>query len=193
MQTPSFATYPELETERFRLRQPRLEDAPELAAIYDHPEVARYLPSGAAGGVQRMREKLARDLESALRGEGFRWALCARGEDVALGSVGLFNWSSRDRHAEVGYVLGMPLWGQGVMKALMPTLLHFGFARMGLHRIEARLDPRNGASMRVLTRAGFQHEALLRENCAGPEGFADTAVVSLLEGEWRRATGAEQP
>ncbi|RKH13860.1 N-acetyltransferase [Corallococcus sp. CA053C] len=184
MLTPPITTYPEFETERFRMRQPRLEDAELLAAIYDHPEVARYLLPGASG-VQRMREKLTRDLEGSIRGEGFRWLLCARGEDVPLGSVALFNWSSRDRRAEVGYVLGMPLWGQGVMKELMPALLHFGFARMGLHRIEAHLDPRNTASMRVLTRAGFQHEAVLRENCAGPEGFTDTAVVSLLEGEWK--------
>ncbi|WP_375758707.1 GNAT family N-acetyltransferase [Corallococcus exercitus] len=184
MLTPFFATYPELETERFRMRPPRLEDAAELAAIYEHPEVARYLLYGTTGGEPKMREKLTRDLESAGRGEGFRWVLRARVGDVPLGTVGLFNWSSRDRRAEVGYVLGMPLWGQGVMKELMPTVLHFGFARMGLHRIEARLDPRNVASLRVLVRAGFQQEGILRDNNVGPEGFTDTALLSLLEGEW---------
>ncbi|RKG96102.1 N-acetyltransferase [Corallococcus sp. CA047B] len=193
MSIPSFTTYPELETGRFRLRQPRLEDAAALAVVYGHPEVSRYLLYDDLGSTKATSEKLARDLESAKRGEGFRWVLCERGQDVPLGSVGLFHWNARDRNAEVGYVLSMPLWGQGVMKELLPTLLRFGFVQMGLHRIEARLDPRNAASMRVLTRAGFQPEGVQRENCAGPGGFTDTALFSLLEGEWRRDSSSDAP
>jgi ribosomal-protein-alanine N-acetyltransferase len=182
----SFDTYPELTTERFHLRQPRLEDAAPLATIYCDPGVARYIGQSAVRTADAMREKLQRDLESASRGEGFRWMLCERGSDAVQGTVGVFHWSQRDRRAEVGYVLAVHQWGRGVMKELMPALLRFGFEDMGLHRMEALLDPRNVASARVLTRAGFRLEGVLREHMAEPEGFSDTAVYSLLEGEWRR-------
>lgn len=187
MPTRHFDLYPTLTTERFHLRKPGLDDAAEMAAIYGHPDVGRYLAYSASGGVEKMREKLARDLESASRGEGFRWVLCEHGSNTVHGSAGLFNWSQQDRRAEVGYVLAVHQWGRGVMKELMPELLRFGFEDMGLHRLEARVDPRNGASVRVLTRAGFRLEGVLRENKAEPGGgFSDSAMYSLLEGEWRR-------
>jgi ribosomal-protein-alanine N-acetyltransferase len=182
----SFDTYPELTTERFHLRQPRVEDAAALSAIYGHPDVARYIGTSAVRDVAAMREKLRRDLEGASRGEGFRWMLCERGSDTVHGSVGVFNWSQPNRRAEVGYVLAVHQWGRGVMKELMPALLRFGFEDLGLHRLEAQLDPRNEASARVLIRAGFQREGVLREHMAEPHGFSDTAIYSLLEGEWRR-------
>lgn len=123
MSLPHFATYPELVTDRLRLRKPTLGDAGPLALI----------------------------------------------------------------QAEVGYVLAISQWGRGVMKELMPALLRFGFEEMKLHRIEARVDPENTASIRVLTRAGFQQEGVLRDTIADGESFRSTVVFSLLEGEWRKA------
>jgi ribosomal-protein-alanine N-acetyltransferase len=186
MSAPHFATYPELVTDRLRLRKPELEDAEPLSVIYGHPEAVRYISYPHDGGVPKMREKLTRDLESSARGEGFRWVLCERGQLAPLGSVGLFHWSQVDRRAEVGYVLGIQLWGRGVMKELMPVVLRFGFEEMKLHRIEARVDPRNGASLRVLTRAGFTQEGVLREHLADGDVFRDTILLSLLEHEWRQ-------
>ncbi|MCY1022489.1 GNAT family N-acetyltransferase [Pyxidicoccus sp. MSG2] len=188
MQTHYFDTYPELTTERLRLRKPRLEDAGPLSRIYGHPETSRYIGFSATEGIEKTQQKLARDLETASRGEGFRWLLCERGDDTPIGSAGIFHWSQADRHAEVGYVLRFDQWGRGVMKEVMPTLLRFGFEEMRLHRIEARVDPRNAASLRVLTRSGFQREGLLRESLVEGAGFSDSVILSLLEGEWR-ATG----
>lgn len=187
MSLPTFAMYPELVTDRLRLRKPTLADAGPLALIYGHPDTARYISYPVAGGIAKMQEKLTQDLESSKRGEGFRWLICERGHEEPQGSVGLFHWSQADRRAEVGYVLAVSQWGRGVMKELMPTLLRFGFEEMKLHRIEARVDPENTASVRVLTRAGFQPEGVLRHNIADGESFRDTALFSLLEGEWRKA------
>ncbi|MBU8900403.1 GNAT family N-acetyltransferase [Corallococcus sp. H22C18031201] len=187
MQPRPLEPIPELRTERLRLRAPDLEDAEALAAIYGDPEVGRYLGFRLIHRTEQMREKLARDLEAVRRGEGMRWVLCAHADAAPAGYVGIFSWSQRDRRAEVGYVVARELWGQGVMKELFPALLHFGFGRMGLHRLEARVDSRNGASLRVLLRAGFQVEGVLREHhVAEPEGFGDTTLLALLEGEWRR-------
>jgi RimJ/RimL family protein N-acetyltransferase len=187
MQTHYFDTYPELATERLRLRKPRLEDAAQLARIYGHPETSRYIGYSVGEGIEKTQQKLTRDLETAARGEGFRWLLCERGNDTPIGSVGLFHWNQADRHAEVGYVLAADQWGRGLMKEVMPALLRYAFDEMRLHRIEARVDPRNAASLRVLTRSGFQREGLLRENFVEGDGFSDSIILSLLEGEWRKA------
>ena len=187
MLTRAFDTYPELVTNRLHLRQPTMDDAGPLALIYGHPETVRYISYPVSGGLAKMQEKLKWDLESASRGEGFRWVLCERGHDEPQGTLGLFHWSQADRRAEVGYVLGIHHWGKGVMKEVMPALLRFGFEEMKLHRIEARVDPDNTASLRVLTRAGFQQEGVLRDNIADGATFRNTVMLSLLEGEWRKA------
>lgn len=187
MQTHYFDTYPELITERLRLRKPRLEDAEQIARIYSHPETSRYIGYSTTPDVPKMVEKLKNDLETSARGEGFRWMLCERGDDTPLGSAGLFHWSQPNRRAEIGYVLDAGQWGRGLMKEVMPALLRFGYEEMRLHRIEARVDPRNTASLRVLDRAGFQREGVLRESFFEGEHFCDSVVLSLLEGEWRKA------
>ncbi|MCP3137751.1 GNAT family N-acetyltransferase [Pyxidicoccus xibeiensis] len=186
MSTRFFDTYPELVTDKFRLRQPTLEDVEPLAAIYFQSVFGRYIIGDPPGGVAKMHEKVARDLEAMKRGEVFRWVLCERGQEVPLGNLGLFNWNQHNRSAEIGYVISMSLWGQGVMKELMSAVLRFGFEDIGLHRVEAHVDPSNGASLRVLTRAGFQQEGVLRESFAVTGGYRDTVVLGMLEQDWQR-------
>ncbi|WP_164019757.1 GNAT family N-acetyltransferase [Pyxidicoccus trucidator] len=186
MSLPHFDNYPEFGTDRLRLRKPTLDDARALALIYGHPETSRYIPYPAAVGIATVQERLTQNLESARRGEGFRWILCEHGHDEPVGTAGLFQWSKADRRAEVGYVVSISQCGRGLMKELMPALLRFGFEEMKLHRIEAHVDPDNTASIRVLTRVGFQQEGVLRDNVADGESFRDTVMFSLLEGEWRK-------
>ncbi|NBD12056.1 MULTISPECIES: GNAT family N-acetyltransferase [Corallococcus] len=173
----------------FRVRLLGLDSVEGLSAVYAEPEVARSLNYAVPLRAETIRQKLTRDVEAMHRGEGLRWVL-SRGEDATpVGYLCLFNWSVKDRRAEVGYMLARALWGQSVMKLLLPELLRFGFEQMGLHRMEAMVAVHNTASLRVLTRAGFQQEGVLRGHHAraNGEGFIDMFVLSMLEEEWRAA------
>jgi RimJ/RimL family protein N-acetyltransferase len=59
---------------------------------------------------------------------------------------------------------------------------------MGLHRIEADIDPRNTASARCLERLGFVKEGLLRERWIVEGEVSDSAIYGLLQPDW--ASGA---
>jgi ribosomal-protein-alanine N-acetyltransferase len=58
---------------------------------------------------------------------------------------------------------------------------------MGLHSVEAQIDPANRASRRVLEKLGFVQEGYFRENYYDPveARFTDTAVFSLLSATWQ--------
>ena len=173
---------PELLSARLRLRATVLEDAEALSAIFASEEALQHGGRAPLADVARVREKLASDMEEARRGETVLWSATERGQDLALGYVGLHHWVQASRCAEVGYALAPAYWGRGYMRELLPLLVRFGFEQMGLHRIEAQVDPLNAASVRLVERAGFTLEGVLRDKVASPRGgFADLAVYALLE------------
>ncbi|CAM3754911.1 GNAT family N-acetyltransferase [Corallococcus sp. ZKHCc1 1396] len=174
--------------EPYRLRLITRDDADEMVAMYGEPETARSLNLEVPLRPEIIREKLAVDLEAMRRGEAIRWVLFSREDEKPLGFLSLFNWNVKARRAEVGYMVARKVWGQGVMKTLLPVMVRFGFEQMGLHRMEALVSVRNPASLRVLTRAGFRQEGVLRSYQPTPGGgFVDMHMLSLLEDEWRAA------
>ena len=70
------------------------------------------------------------------------------------------------------------------MSEATSTLLRFAFEELGLHRVEADVDPRNEASIRLLQRLGFQREGYLRERYFVGEEISDTIFYGLLRREW---------
>ncbi|RKH10720.1 N-acetyltransferase [Corallococcus sp. CA047B] len=173
----------------FLLRPLSMADADGIISLYSDEEVARSLNFAVPVRPETIRTKLAVDLEVMRRGESFRWVLSSQEDTSALGYLTLFNWSVKDRRAEVGYMVARKLWGQGVMKAILPGLVRFGFEQMGLHRMEALVSVENPASLRVLTRGGFRQEGVLRgyRPSGTGDGFVDMIMLSMLETEWREA------
>jgi [ribosomal protein S5]-alanine N-acetyltransferase len=173
---------PELLSARLRLRATELDDAEALAAIFASAEALQHGGRVPLANVRQVREKLARDREEARRGEAVLWSVTERGQELALGYVGLHHWVQANRCAEVGYALAPAYWGRGYMRELLPLLVRFGFEQLALHRLEAQLNPENQASVRLVERAGFTREGVLRDKTAAPGGgFHDLAVYALLE------------
>ena len=81
-----------------------------------------------------------------------------------IGSIGLTTpGGDRSHSAEIGYWLGKPFWGRGIMTGALQAATAYAFETLGLARIEARVQPSNGASIRVLEKLGYQREGLLRQ------------------------------
>jgi Acetyltransferase (GNAT) domain len=70
------------------------------------------------------------------------------------------------------------------MHEALQAILEFGFGELDLNRIEADIDPRNGASARTLERLGFTKEGYLRERWIVGDEVSDTALYGLLRREW---------
>ena len=62
--------------------------------------------------------------------------------------------------------------------------MQFAFEELGLHRVEADVDPRNARSLRLLERLGFQQEGLLRERYHVSGEIQDAALLGLLRTDW---------
>ena len=91
-----------------------------------------------------------------------------------------FDWEAGQ--AEIGYWLFPHARGRGTATKTARFLAEYGFS-LGLERIEARVFVGNTASERVLERAGFRREGILRSLPRRRGGRHDMTLYSLLPGE----------
>ncbi|RDY12715.1 putative N-acetyltransferase p20, partial [Mucuna pruriens] len=98
----------------------------------------------------------------------FVWcrAICLK--DRAIGCISLSSNSehdeSRNISAELGYVLASKYWGKGVATFVVKQVVKAAFTELPhLVRLEALVDVLNIGSQKVLEKAGFQREGLLRK------------------------------
>jgi [ribosomal protein S5]-alanine N-acetyltransferase len=97
-------------------------------------------------------------------------------DGLAVGAIGLTTGSDiLRRSAEIGYWLGEDYWGRGIATDAVHRVSEYGFTELGLLRIFATPISWNAASFRVLERAGFQREGLLRSACV-----KDGNVVAMV-------------
>jgi len=80
--------------------------------------------------------------------------------------------------------LGYSLDGEYINKGYMTEALEAGisyvFSELRLHRIEANVMPRNGASLKVLEKLGFQKEGLARKYLKINGVWEDHVHMTLL-------------
>jgi len=102
----------------------------------------------------------------------------------AIGSIGLTLGSDVHRFtAEMGYFLGEPFWGKGIMPRAVRYLTRWAIRELGLHRISAEPYATNIASHRVLEKAGFSREGRLRSSAFKNGKVVDQIVFSCLSTE----------
>ena len=76
--------------------------------------------------------------------------------------------------------------GKSIGTTAVKVLTNFGFETMGWNRIEAMIDHDNEASKKVVTRAGYEHEGLLRQRVVRDDGsIIDMDVFAVLQSNWK--------
>jgi RimJ/RimL family protein N-acetyltransferase len=89
-----------------------------------------------------------------------------------------------NRQGEIGFIFHPDHQGHGYATEAARALIGDAFEHYGLHRVFARLEPRNAASARVLEKLGMRREAHLIENEWVKGEWQSEAVYALLAREW---------
>ena len=84
----------------------------------------------------------------------------------------------------MGYSLARPLWGRGLVTEAARAVVAYGFAELGLARIQAFADIRNVGSWRVMEKLGMQREGVLRSHRVVHDERTDDVVYAILREEW---------
>jgi RimJ/RimL family protein N-acetyltransferase len=100
-----------------------------------------------------------------------------------IGDVMLAFHSAEHRGGELGWVLDPAHSGHGYATEAAHALMHLAFDKLGLHRVTARVDSRNDASLRLGDRLGMRREAHLVSNEWFKGAWSDEIDLALLEDE----------
>lgn len=177
-----------LATPRLQLRKLRLEDAPAYFSLRSSEKVMHYIQRPLAQSEAEVRIQIEEQLQAQAEGKIVVWAI-ADLNDTLIGIAGYWRMQLEHQRSEVGYLLDAPYHGQGYGTEALHAVLDYGFKVMKLHKIEADVDPENIASLKLLKRFGFQHEALFRENRFYDGKFYDSCWLGILAKEWLSQNG----
>lgn len=181
------AQLPTITTARVRLRWLTARDVPALFEIFSDPLVCRYWSRPPLTQLSEAADLLTEVRQHFERRTLFQWGVADVADDRVLGTCTLAYLSAEHRRAEVGYALASARWGQGYMAEAFPALIKFAFASLQLHRLEADVDPRNEASIRLLERTGFRREGFLRERYHLNGEVQDAFFYGLLRREFEES------
>lgn len=158
--------FPALKGERVHLRVPMPGDYREWAALrgesraFLEPWEPRWSPDELDRNAWRHRIHRYRD--DYAQGTAMAFFIFEKTGKLA-GGITLGNIRHGvTQSGHVGYWIGERHAGRGLMTDAVKVLCRFGFDTLRLHRIEAACIPGNARSIRVLEKAGFEREGLLR-------------------------------
>ena len=114
------------------------------------------------------------------RAEQFSFGIVIDGN--AVGSISLIPGADIARRtAELGYWLGRPYWGRGVMTNAVGAVTNYAFDVLKLTRVFAVPFGHNTASCRVLERTGYAKEALMRRSAVKAGEVLDQVLYARTD------------
>ena len=162
-------------------RLPTLDDLPEVARAFGDPDVGgrANMPALAEDDVSSLYPVVRQRMQDGT----FLSLLVVHPEtDEIFGGGNLHRIDRELGQGEIGYWLFPEARGRGIATRTARFLAEVGFS-IGLERLEARVFPGNPESERVLERAGFTREGVLRSLPRRAGGRDDMTLYSLLPGE----------
>ncbi|MCA9951196.1 MAG: GNAT family N-acetyltransferase [Anaerolineales bacterium] len=148
-----------LESKRLILRHLEMSDLAALFALYQDPEMIKYIPDAPLTLAETKR-----DLEYFANGhpklpELGLWATIHKETGQFIGRCGLLPWEIDGNHeTEIAFMIDKPYWGQGLGTEVAQALLAYGQNKLGLTRMVCLIEDGNAASIRIAEKIGMAFE-----------------------------------
>lgn len=149
------------------LRLPRAKDHAEWARLRGESRafLEPWEPRWARDELEQAawRQRLRRYRADFVNGTGCPFLIFENGSGRLAGGITVGNIRHGvSQSASIGYWMGERFAGRGLMREALELVVDHCFRTLRLHRLEAACIPENGRSVRVLEKAGFRREGLLR-------------------------------
>lgn len=146
-----------IETERLILRPWQDSDAEALYTYASDPEVGP-----PAGWPPHTSVENSREIIKGVLSERETYAICLK-NGKPVGSIGLrlngsTDMTDRDDECELGYWIGKPFWGQGLVPEAARALLRYAFEQLGMRAVWCGYYEGNDKSRRVQEKLGFVYQ-----------------------------------
>jgi len=176
-----------LETERLILRPWQESDAEDLYRYASNPEIGPI-----AGWPVHTSVENSLEIIRGVLSKPETYAVVLKSEGHAVGSVGLMIGEAShlglpDNEAEIGYWIGVPFWGQGLIPEAVREIIRYAFEDLDLKKLWCGHFDGNIKSKRVMEKCGFVYHHT-RKNIPWPlMGDVRTMHITCLsKEEWSK-------
>lgn len=170
----------ELHTERLHLRKMKVSDSPCLLKIWSDPEVTKFMNIGNFTDENQAKDMIKLLDEFSLDNKAIRFSIIEMESNEIIGSCGFNSLDFENEKAEIGYDIARAFWGRGYASEAISALLDYAFSTLKLNRIEAKVEPENVNSVKVLQKLNFMFEGTLRRYERVNGKFIDLNMYSKL-------------
>ena len=174
----------ELRTERLVLRRARPDDLEAIHAVLSDARVMLYWSSGPHSTLDQTRDWLDSMIDSP-REISDDFVITLDGE--LIGKLGAW------RLPEIGFAIRSDHWGKGYAAEAMSAFLDHVFTRPGVEFLIADVDPRNEASLNLLTGHGFVETGRASGSWNTHIGPCDSIYLRLDRAAWLNAGSPSRP
>lgn len=181
-------------TERLELRAFTPEEADELLALrlsnQAFLEPLEPIRSESYFTLAGQRADIIQNEQGRERDQAYVYAVRLRENGQLLGRAALTGIARGPfQNANLGYFLDEAHNGRGYMTEAVKGVLELAFDKLGLHRVQAGVMPRNAPSLRVLEKAGFRREGLAERYLKINGKWEDHVLFGITIEEWEAAQG----
>lgn len=174
-----------LETKRLILRSWCEDDAEELYKYASHPEVRP-----PAGWQPHTSVDNSREIIRTVLSTPETYAVCLKDNGKPIGSIGLHrnDLAEQNDEYELGYWIGKPFWGQGLIPEASQEVLRHAFEDLGMNRVWCGYYDGNSKSRRVQEKLGFVYHHTTEGIEVRQMNEIRTGHVMLMTREWWEKT-----
>lgn len=176
------------ETERLILRPWRESDAEDLYRYASNPDVGPIAGWPVHTSVENSRE-IIRNILAAPE----TYAVALKEEGHAVGSISLMpgeasNLEIPSTEGEIGFWIGVPYWGRGLIPEATREIMRHGFEGLRLEKLWCVYFDGNENSRRVQEKCGFRYHHTVENAPCQIDGLLRTAhVTCITREEWENA------
>jgi RimJ/RimL family protein N-acetyltransferase len=189
---PNTANTYRLETERLMIEVPSEADAPSLFGLVggeDRLEVTAGLIWDGPDEISDTIGFIRLSQTDKFGDSGFHWAIHDKTgglSGIAGTALGMISArpSEQTGRGDVGYWIGKPYWGKGLMKEALIEVLDLSFGDLDHEKMEAEIFTDNVRSMRLVESLGMQREGTIRSSHFKRGRWVDSHIYGILREEW---------
>jgi len=164
-----------LEGKLVNLRVLERDDLPLFAEWNNDPEFG--------GEFEPLEQNSLSDIEKWYDGErDGEWFILETKDGKPVGQI---MYSPEGPHYKIGYIIHQSERGKGYCTEAVKILVDYLFMAKNTVRIQAQTNPRNIPSKRVLEKAGFTKEGVIRKATFIRGAWRDGVLYSILREEWK--------
>lgn len=159
-------------------------DAQELfPLVFKSPVLNTILWDGPAS-LEDLKKGLKEREEQFKKGVGHQFTIIEQKSEKKIGSIDIRPYEEPFR-GDMGLWIGVPYHGKGYGPAAIQKILQYGFEKLQMQKVEAKIFVGNTASRKAFEKCGFQLEGTIRR-CEMKRGeYIDEWLFGILREECR--------